>query len=59
MQERHQNRKQYFCELAKTSKDFYLDYLRPYITLTPQTRVLEIGCGEGAICCPLRKWVAR
>lgn len=52
MQERHQNRKQYFCELAKTSKDFYLDYLRPYITLTPQTRVLEIGCGEGGNLLP-------
>ena len=52
MQERHQNRKQYFCELAKTSKDYYLDYLRPYITLTPQTRVLEIGCGEGGNLLP-------
>lgn len=47
MQQRHLNREQYFHELAGTAREFYLDYLRPYITFTPETRVLEIGCGEG------------
>ena len=52
MQERHQNRKQYFTELANTSRAFYLDYLRSEISLTEQTRVLEIGCGEGGNLLP-------
>ena len=52
MQERHQNRKQYFTELANTSRNFYLDYLRSEISLTAQTRVLEIGCGEGGNLLP-------
>lgn len=52
MQERHQNRKQYFCELAETSRAFYMDYLKPYKALTPETKVLEIGCGEGGNLLP-------
>ena len=52
MQQRHQNRKQYFCELANTAREFYLDYLQPYLTLAPETRVLEIGCGEGGNLLP-------
>ncbi|MBR1790035.1 MAG: methyltransferase domain-containing protein [Bacteroidaceae bacterium] len=47
MQERHLNREQYFRELAGTAREFYVDYLRPHATLTAETRVLEIGCGEG------------
>ena len=52
MQERHQNRKQYFNELANTSRTFYIDYLRPEIEISEQTRVLEIGCGEGGNLLP-------
>ena len=52
MQQRHLDRKLYFQELANTSRDFYLDYLRPYINLGEQTRVLEIGCGEGGNLLP-------
>ena len=51
MQQRHLNRKQYFCELANTAREFYLDYL-PQVKLTPATRVLEIGCGEGGNLLP-------
>lgn len=28
MQKRHLDRKMYFCELADTSREFYLDYLQ-------------------------------
>ena len=52
MQQRHLNRRQYFCELAKTAREFYLDYLKAYITLTSDSRVLEIGCGEGGNLLP-------
>jgi SAM-dependent methyltransferase len=52
MQQRHQDRKQYFYELANTAREFYLNYLQPHITLSPNTRVLEIGCGEGGNLLP-------
>ena len=52
MQQRHHNRKQYFCELSSTAREFYLDYMKADITLTPDTRVLEIGCGEGGNLLP-------
>ena len=52
MQQRHLNRKQYFCELANTARTFYMEYLNPYTKLTPDTRILEIGCGEGGNLLP-------
>lgn len=52
MQNRHLNRRRYFCELANTARDFYLDYLRPHVALTAETKVLEIGCGEGGNLLP-------
>ena len=52
MQQRHLNRRQYFCELANTARIFYMEYLNRYIKLTPDTRVLEIGCGEGGNLLP-------
>lgn len=52
MQERHLNRKIYFNELAKTSREYYIGHVGQYIELTPQTRVLEIGCGEGGNLLP-------
>ena len=52
MQQRHLNRKQYFCELANTARTFYMEYMNTYIKLTPNTRILEIGCGEGGNLLP-------
>jgi len=52
MQQRHQNRKQYFRELAGTAREFYLDYIQSSLPLAHETRVLEIGCGEGGNLLP-------
>ena len=52
MQKRHLDRKMYFCELADTSREFYLDYLSTHISLNSEVRVLEIGCGEGGNLLP-------
>ena len=52
MQQRHLNRKQYFCELANTARTFYMEYLDSYVNITPDTRVLEVGCGEGGNLLP-------
>ncbi len=52
MQQRHQNRKQYFRELANTAREFYLDYIQLTLPLACETRVLEIGCGEGGNLLP-------
>lgn len=52
MQQRHTDRLRYFMEQAGTAREFYLDYLRPYITLGKGTRILEIGCGEGGNLLP-------
>ena len=52
MQQRHIDRRQYFNELANTSRKFYIDYLKPYVDITPDTKVLEIGCGEGGNLLP-------
>ncbi len=52
MQNRHLNRKQYFSELANTAREFYLNFLQPHISLSTDTRVLEIGCGEGGNLLP-------
>lgn len=52
MQNRHIDRKRYFDELAKTSEEFYIDYLEPYKNIGPGCKVLEIGCGEGGNLLP-------
>ena len=52
MQQRHQDRQQYFNELAATSRDYYLDYLSPHVKLDSTTRILEIGCGDGGNLLP-------
>ena len=52
MESRYQDRKRYFDELAETSRSFYIDYVRKFINVGPDTRVLEIGCGEGGNLLP-------
>lgn len=47
MQKRHQDRQCYFNELANTSRNFYIDYVKQFISLSSSTHILEIGCGEG------------
>ena len=52
MQTRHQDRKQYFDEQAETTRRFVLPYIETAKPVTAQTRVLEIGCGEGGNLLP-------
>ena len=52
MQERHQNRKQYFNELALTSQKFFIPYIKKYWNLEENKEVLEIGCGDGGNLLP-------
>lgn len=42
----------YFNELANTSRRYFIGYVEKTIELTPQTKVLEIGCGEGGNLVP-------
>ena len=53
MQQRHQDRELYFKEQAQTCHKHYLPYLQSFISITPDTRILEIGCGEGENLLPL------
>lgn len=52
MQKRHTDRKVYFRELEITSKEFYIGYLSDFTELTPKSRILEVGCGEGGNLVP-------
>ena len=52
MQQRHNDRRRYFSELAQTSSSFYVDYVKEYISLDSTTRILEVGCGEGGNLLP-------
>jgi 2-polyprenyl-3-methyl-5-hydroxy-6-metoxy-1,4-benzoquinol methylase len=47
MQERHSNREKYFNEQIETTSQFVIPYIKEHKNITPATRVLEIGCGEG------------
>ena len=52
MQKRHQDRQCYFNELANTSRSFYINYVKQFISLSSSTHILEIGCGEGGNLLP-------
>jgi len=47
MQERHQNRQKYFQEQVYTTGKYVIPYIQTVMNVRPETRVLEIGCGEG------------
>jgi len=52
MAERYNNRRLYFDELVKTSKEYLSEYIRSYKELNPCSNILEIGCGEGGNLVP-------
>lgn len=55
MQKRHTDRQQYFRDLEATSDAYYVGYVSDYIKLTSNTRVLEVGCGEGGNLAPFAR----
>ena len=46
------DRKQYFDQLAATSRKYYIPYLSEYMKIGEGVNVLEIGCGEGGNLLP-------
>lgn len=52
MQARHTHRETYFAEQATTTRKHVLPFLERHMTIGPETRVLEIGCGEGGNLVP-------
>lgn len=47
MQERHTNRQRYFEEQALTTRKHVIPYISKVKPITKESRILEIGCGEG------------
>ena len=47
MFERHLKRDRYFAEQVYTTEKYVIPFIRSVMPLTPDTTVLEIGCGEG------------
>ena len=47
MQKRHTDRDLYFKEQIYTTKKYVIPYISRFVDINSQTRVLEIGCGEG------------
>lgn len=47
MQKRHNNRQQYFKEQEYTTQKYVIPFIEQIQTINPETKVLEIGCGEG------------
>ena len=52
MQERHSDRKKYFDEQAEVTEKYILPYISEISKLNSQSRILEIGCGEGGNLIP-------
>ena len=47
MQERHIDRKKYFKEQEFTTQKYVIPFITPFLNISDQISVLEIGCGEG------------
>lgn len=52
---RYIDRERYFNELAQTSQEFYIDYIKGFKTIGYSSRILEIGCGEGGNLLPFAR----
>lgn len=52
MQERQQDRRRYFDELAHTSRKYIMPYVSRFMDIRPGAEILEIGCGEGGNLLP-------
>jgi len=52
MQDRHLDRQRYFNEQAYTTEKYVIPFMAPYLEITAQHRVLEVGCGEGGNLMP-------
>ena len=52
MQERQNNRRLYFQELAITSRKYYLPYIQAYKAIKAGMNILEVGCGDGGNLLP-------
>lgn len=52
MQERHKNRKQYFDEQSYTTSKYVIPFIEQSKPIDKDSRVLEIGCGEGGNMIP-------
>jgi SAM-dependent methyltransferase len=46
MQERHQNKKQYFDEQGHTTEKYVIPFVSDLVKINQHTHVLEIGCAE-------------
>lgn len=55
MQERHNNRRRYFEELAETCEKYFIPYIKRWHEVAPGMRILEVGCGEGGNLLPFSK----
>lgn len=52
MQERHRNKDRYFWEQAETTRRYVIPFIEQVMEIGEETRILEIGCGEGGNLVP-------
>lgn len=52
MQQRHTDRLKYFSELAATTQEYFLPYIKQFHNINAPSEILEIGCGEGGNLLP-------
>lgn len=55
MQQRHRDRMIYFQEQAECTRKYVIPYIEQVLPVTPNLRILEIGCGEGGNLKPFLK----